>query len=313
MSTSRPPIPPAVGRQRDLPSVLFLCAVATNTALIAYATAGVPVLAVLLSIPQALLLIGCQEAKHLCVHRTFLGNPYLNDTVGIACAALFGINFVCNRYFHYQHHRATCTDADPEGQLYQLSWRTRWIWLLAPVEVLWVAFHINRVGLTFVPRARHRARSVAFFAMTAFAAAVIAAALRAPMTVVCAYLLPLALSSWLDFILTQAEHYGAPIARHVPERPRNAGALTLDVVLPLGLGWLTLHRSLHRVHHLEPGLPWYFASRRLQADASASPVHYHAFARRWLTEGPRRWPAEQNDPASSASPAPVASHCDADV
>jgi len=313
MNPSHRPGHRAAGWQRDLPSVLFLCAVATHTTLIAYATARAPMLAVLLSIPQALLLVGCQETKHLCVHRTFLSNRYFNDSVGIACAALFGLNFVCNRYFHYQHHRATCTDADPEGRLYQLSWRTRWIWLLAPVEVPWVAFHINRIGWRFVPRARHRARSVAFCTMAAFAAAVVAATLCAPMTVVCAYLLPLALCSWLDFILTQAEHYEAPITCHAPERPRNAGALTLDVVLPLGLGWLTLHRSLHRVHHLEPGLPWYFASRRMRTDATASPVRYHTFVRRWLAEGPRHWPAQRHDQAAAVPPAPIASRRDADV
>jgi fatty acid desaturase len=293
--------------------MLFLCAVAAHTALIAYTTVNAPILAVLLSLPQALLLVGCQEAKHLSVHRRFLSNPYFNDTVGMACAALFGINFVCNRYFHYQHHRATCTDADPEGHLYRLSWSTRWIWLLAPVEVPWVAFHINRIGWTFVPAAQRRLRHAAFGTIAAFAAAVAAAALCAPATVVCAYLLPLALASWIDFLLTQAEHYGAPIAHRTPGRPRNVGALTLDIVLPLGLGWLTLHRSLHRVHHLEPGLPWYFASRRMRADATASPVRYATFARRWLTQGPRRWVPRPHGEAAAASTASIASHRDADI
>ncbi|AZU59450.1 fatty acid desaturase family protein [Ralstonia nicotianae] len=281
-------------RFADVPSLLFLAGVVANTALIA--CADTPWLPALLTLPQALLLGGCQEAKHLCVHGTFLRNRRLNDTVGTVCAALFGVNFVAYRSFHYQHHRATCTDADPEGGLYALSWRTRWIWLLAPIELPWVAFHINRIGWPMVPPGQRLRRAAALAWMAAFAALIGLAACHAPRAVLFGYAIPLALFAWFDFVLTQAEHYQVDIAPAASVRA--PAALTHDIVLPLGLGWLTLHRTLHRVHHCHPGLRWFEAPRRLRADPSAAPMSYAAFVRRWLSAGPRLWLRADASPAA---------------
>lgn len=303
MSTRAPTA--ALGRVRygwlaDVPSVLFLAGVVANTSLIAWA--DTPWLLVLLTLPQALLLGGCQEAKHVCVHGTFLRHRGLNDAVGTVCAALFGVNFVAYRALHYQHHRATCTEADPEGGLYALSWRTRWIWLLAPIELPWVAFHINRLGWPMVPPGQRRQRAAALAWMVMFAVLVGIAARHAPQTVLFGYAVPLALFSWFDFVLTQAEHYQVDIVPAVPTAAaRPPGPLTLDIVLPLGLGWLTLHRPLHRVHHCHPGLRWYEAPRRLRADPTATPMPYAAFVRRWLAAGPRLWLRADGSPAAPYS------------
>ncbi|AXV79406.1 MULTISPECIES: fatty acid desaturase family protein [Ralstonia solanacearum species complex] len=277
----------------DVPSLLFLAGVVANTSLIA--CVDTPWLLTLLALPQALLLGGCQEAKHLCVHGTFLRNRRLNDAVGTVCAALFGVNFVAYRYLHYQHHRATCTDADPEGGLYALSWRTRWIWLLAPIELPWVAFHINRISWPMVPPGQRRRRTAALVWMVTFAALAGIAVCHAPQTVLFGYVMPLALFSWFDFVLTQAEHYQVDIAPAASARA--PAALTLDIVLPLGLGWLTLHRPLHRVHHCYPGLRWFEAPRRLRADPTATPMSYATFVRRWLAAGPRLWLRADGSPA----------------
>jgi len=290
----------------DLPSALFLVAVATNTVLIARTAAPLPL--AVLSLLQALLMIGCQEAKHLCVHRTFFGNRRLNDAIGIACAALFGVNFIAYRYFHFAHHRATCTEADPEGRLYSLSWRTRWIWLLAPVELPWVAWHIGRTAWPMVPPHERRQRNAALAWMVAFGLLVVALLHLAPHTIAFAYLIPLVLFSWLDFLLTQAEHYGIPI-RPYAQRPDPLAA-SHDVVLPLGLGWLTLHRTLHRVHHGNPSLRWFDAPRAMDADALATPLPYGAFVRMWLAGGPRLWLTARGEPANAAASAqdPSARH-----
>ncbi|HVW48882.1 MAG TPA: fatty acid desaturase [Trinickia sp.] len=271
------------------PSALFLLAVLINTSLIALASDTW--LAALLVVPQALLMVGCQETKHLAVHRTFFANRALNDIAGMACAALFGVNFFAYRYFHLAHHRHTCTQDDPEGRLYALSWHTRWIWMLAPIELPWVAWHLNRIGWTMVPAAKRAQRNAALLWMIAFAALLAMSARYAPRTLILAYLLPLALFAWIDFVLTQSEHYG--VAIDTGSRRRDVGLLTHDVVLPFGLGWLTLHRALHRVHHRDPALPWFQAPSRLEADATAPAPHpYGAFVRRWLREGPRLWQTE---------------------
>ncbi|VWB89062.1 fatty acid desaturase family protein [Burkholderia lata] len=282
----------------DVPSYLFLTAVVVNTVLISQALQ--PILLALLALSQAFLLVGCQEAKHQCVHGSFVSNGRLNDALGILCAALFGVNFVAYRYFHFRHHRATCTDEDPEGKLYAVSWRTRWIWILAPIELPWVAWHINRVGCPMVPSGQRGLWLAAFVGMVAFAVALSAAAWCAPHTVVWGYLVPIAIFTWFDFLLTQAEHYDAPIIPAPSQRP--SGTITLDITLPLGLGWLTLHRSLHAIHHRYPGMRWFEAPRRLRADPAAEPISYFAFVRRWLVAGPRLW-----TPAN-AGPQPAAPH-----
>ena len=281
----------------DLPSALFLTAVLANTIVIAITANSW--IAPALVLPQALLLLGCQEAKHLSVHGTFIRNRYVNDAIGIAFAALFGVNFVAYRYFHVVHHYATCTEADPEGKLYALSWRTRWIWLLAPLELPWVAWHIGRNGWPMVPPAKRPLRNAACVWMIAFAALVAIGLHYAPRAIVFAYLLPLALFSWFDFILTQAEHYGAAIGP--ASHRREPGSIAHDIVLPLGLGWMTLHRTLHRVHHREPALPWYDARRRLNEDATANPMTYGTFVRRWLASGPRLWLTEHGSPAVTST------------
>jgi fatty acid desaturase len=288
----------------DLPSLLFLGGVAANTALIALTPHTW--LRALLTLPQALLLAGCQEAKHMAVHGSFLSLRPLNDAVGIVFAALFGVNFAAYRYFHLQHHRTTCTDADPEGRLYALSWKTRWIWVLAPLELPWIAYHQNRIGWPMVPPGRLRERAIALVWTLAFWALIGLGVWRAGavrQAIFWAYLIPVVLLAWFDFVLTQAEHYGVAVVPSSAGTARSdPGAITHDIVLPLGLGWLTLHRSLHRVHHRHPALRWHRALRRLNADPTAAPITYAAFVRRWLAAGPRLWlPAEAMPAATGGS------------
>lgn len=282
----------------ELPSAAFILAVATNTVLICRTTAVWPL--VVLIVLQAILMVGCQEAKHLCVHGTFFRNRRLNDAIGIACAALFGVNFLAYRYFHFAHHRATCTEADPEGRLYSLSWRTRWIWLLAPVELPWVAWHIGRTAWPMVPANKRWQRRLALVWMVAFGLLIVAGALAAPVALACAYVIPLALFSWFDFILTQAEHYGVAVAP--VSDGRDPHTVSHDIVLPLGLGWLTLHRALHGVHHGNPALRWFEAPRALKQSTTATPLSYGGFARRWFANGPRLWITAQGRQADAMIP-----------
>jgi fatty acid desaturase len=279
----------------DIPSALFLLAVVTNTVLICR-TSALWLLAPLTML-QTLLMVGCQEAKHLSVHGTFFRHRGLNDAVGIICAGMFGVNFIAYRYFHFAHHRATCSETDPEGRLYSLSWRTRWIWLLAPLELPWVAWHIGRIAWAMVPAHKHWQRNAVVVWMTALGIAAVVGLCLAPAAVTCCYLIPLSLFAWFDFVLTQAEHYGVAI---VPAaQARDARTISHDIVLPFGLGWLTLHRGLHRVHHGHPALRWFLAPRALKRDRTAAPLSYGAFARRWFTGGPRLWLNAQGEPANA--------------
>jgi fatty acid desaturase len=269
----------------DLPSLAFLSLVVANSAAIAFVE-SLPWLVPLVLL-QAVLILGCQEAKHLCVHRSFLASHRAaNDAVGMVCAALFGVNFHAYRHFHFQHHRATCTEDDPEGHLYAKSWRSRIVWLLAPLELGWVAFHINCKAWTLVPASKRRSRNAGLLFVAVFIALAAVLAFRHPHTFVFAYVLPMALFAWFDFVLTQAEHYGVPVAP--PHQRRDPGSVTQDVQLPHLISWLMLHRPLHRVHHQHPGLRWADAPAQRVRDGGVA-VSYLQFVRRWLSEGPRLW------------------------
>jgi len=196
------------------------------------------------------------------------------------------VNFHAYRHFHFQHHRATCTEDDPEGHLYGKSIGSRVIWLLAPLELGWVAYHINRKAWSLVPASHRRQRNAGLLFVMAFAALMGVLALRHPHTFLYGYVLPMVLYSWFDFLLTQAEHYGVPVVR--AGHRRDPGAVTKDVQLPAWLSWLTLHRSLHRVHHLHPGLRWFVAPAQMVRDGSV-PITYRDVVRRWMKEGPRLW------------------------
>jgi fatty acid desaturase len=275
----------SVRRTCDVASGIFLLVAATNTALLA--TTQSVAICVPLAFVQALLLLGCQEAKHLAAHRTFFGNRLLNDWAGIACASLIGENFVAFRHFHFKHHLTTCNEDDPEGHLYALSWQTRWIWLLAPLEIYWVAFHINRIGGSLVLQGRQAAHRLSKAAWLLCIGTLAMACWLAPHAFAWAYAIPLAISAWIDLPLTQAEHFGVPVAPS--QTRRGAQELANDIQLPLGLGWAMLHRSLHCVHHRRPNGEWIDAPRQLREHASAAPVAYASFARRWLRDGPRLW------------------------
>jgi fatty acid desaturase len=170
---------------------------------------------------------------------------------------------------------------------------------VAPLELPWVAFHINRTAWPMVPAAQHGARRAAGAGMVAFVLLLGLLVWHFPQAVLWAYAIPLALFAWIDFLLTQAEHYN--VAVRPPSCRRDPGAVAHDIVLPAGLGWLTLNRSLHRVHHRHRGLRWFEAPARLREDATAAPISYAAFVRRWLAEGSRLWTAGPAAPAPDAA------------
>ncbi|SDY03784.1 fatty acid desaturase [Pseudomonas sp. NFACC08-1] len=239
---------------------------------------------------QAILMIGVQEIKHQGVHRQFLVGTPLNEAVGVFAAGIFAANFVGYRYFHLEHHRKTCQADDPEGLMYEQTWPTRWISLLGAAEQLWVAISTNRISRRYLPPNavwRWRWNNAV---IGVFAAALAFGLYEAPRLVVCVYLLPYCLFAWMDFWLTQAEHYGVRISAQGPRRP--PCEITTDVRLPKILSWLILHRSLHRTHHHAPATRWFHAyaqSRVLAKDNPGGTTGLPTFVATWMRLGPRLW------------------------
>ena len=277
----------------NMPSYLFMALCVLNTAAIAWLAEqqafGWPAVAPLIVL-QAILMIGVQEAKHQCVHRQFLVGTRLNDALGVFTAAIFGVNFVGYRCFHLEHHRKTCQVDDPEGLLYKQTWPTRLISLFGAVEQLWVAISINIYSRRYTPHhAVWRWRWNNLF-IAVFVAVLAFGVYEMPRQVVCAYLLPYCIFAWLDFWLTQAEHYGVPISAQGSRRAPSD--ITTDVYLPRVLSWLVLHRSLHRIHHDAPATRWFHAHGQSRALAKSKPggvAELSTFLATWMRQGPRLW------------------------
>jgi fatty acid desaturase len=284
------------GSRSNLPSYLFMALCILNTTAIAWLAAheGLGWLVVVPLVPlivlQAILMIGVQEIKHQGVHRQFLVGTRLNDAVGVFAAAIFAANFVGYRYFHLEHHRKTCQADDPEGLMYEQTWRTHLISLLGAAEQLWVTVTTNIISRRYTPpRAVWRWRwnnalIVVFVALLALGIH------EVPRQVVCAYLLPYCLFAWMDFWLTQAEHYGVPISA---QGSRRAPAdITTDLYLPRPLSWLILNRSLHRIHHHAPATRWFHAYAQSEVLAESKPggvTDLPTFFATWMRLGPRLW------------------------
>lgn len=292
-----PPAPPELPRPShipspswsDLPSLVYLGLFMLNTSLILLSPW--PLLTALLVVVQGFFFVGLLEMTHQCVHHAFIARSRnLNESVGLIAAALIGINMVTYRYFHLHHHRHTCDQEDPEGHLYADSPRTRWFFLVAPIAHLYVATGINRLADQYVPARKkgewQRARGVLISVMLGLG---LLCAWN-PVFFLQAYLLPLCLFAWFDFLFSQAEHYGADIAD--ADSARNVASVSYDVVVPHWLSHLMLNRNLHRVHHVWPRTRWFEAPARLQELDAMQPgrvLSFFRFSQRWFAEGPRLW------------------------
>lgn len=273
----------------DLPSLIYLGLLALNTLIILLNPW--PLLNVVFIVVQGFFFVGLLEMTHQCVHHAFIARyRRINEIVGLIAAALIGINMVTYRYFHLQHHRHTCDQQDPEGHLYADSPRTRWFFLVAPIAHVYVAVGINRLAAQYVPARKRgewqRARLVLVSVMMLLA---LVCAWN-PAFFLQAYLLPLCLFAWFDFLFSQAEHYGADIRD--ADAACNVASVSYDVTAPRWLSHLMLNRNLHRVHHVWPRTRWFEAQarqRELDAIQPGRVLSFSQFSQRWFTEGPRLW------------------------
>lgn len=274
--------------EADWPSYLYLLLFALNTAAICWLADGWYCAGFVLL--QGCFLVGMLELTHQAVHRRFVLAPAINEWVGSLAAALIGLNLTAYRHFHLEHHRHTCDESDPEGLLYAGSPATRWFWLGAPIAHLVVDWEINGLASRYVPASRRTEwmKSNGFMALVLVGLLVWAA--FSPRSFLLAYVVPMCLFGWIDFLFSQAEHFAAPV-RPVDARI-NVANVTLDVRLPRWLSHLLLNRNLHRVHHVWPRTRWFEAPGFLPTLDATQPgrvVSLPEFTVRWFRQGPRLW------------------------
>lgn len=273
----------------DAPSIAYLVIFIVNS--LAIILSPYAWLNPLLMIVQGFFFVGLLEMTHQSVHHAFIvSSRKWNEAAGLCAAALIGINMITYRYFHLEHHRHTCDAVDPEGFLYADSPRTRWFILGAPIAHLYVALGINRLAGRYVPQSKRaqwwRAQAVLITVMIGL----LCWCLLSPISFLQAYLIPLCLFAWFDFLFSQAEHYGAPIRKE--EERCNVASVSYDIKMPLWLSHLMLNRNLHRVHHVWPRTRWFEAPERMTELNVIQPsrvLSLRTFGKRWWADGPRLW------------------------
>ncbi len=273
----------------DAPSLVYLGLLALNTAVIFLNPW--PLLTAICIILQGFFFVGLLEMTHQCVHHAFIASSRRsNELVGMIAASLIGINMVTYRFFHLHHHRHTCDREDPEGHLYADSPSTRWFFLAAPIAHLYVATGINRLASLYVPAHKRKEWQRARWVMAAVMLGLALVCLWNPVFFLQAYILPLCLFAWFDFMFSQAEHYGAAVRD--TEQSCNVASVSYDVTAPRWLSHLMLNRNMHRVHHVWPRTRWFEAQARLQELDVIQPgrvLSFSRFSKRWFAEGPRLW------------------------
>ena len=200
---------------------------------------------------------------HDAAHRSIARTRWINELAGrIAIIPLFG-PFPAVRYIHLEHHKHTNEPgADPD------HWSGRGPRWLLPLRWLTQDFHYYAVYAMRPRPLRERIESYATLALlVAIASALVATGHGR--TVLFGWLLPARLAiATLAFAFDYLPHrpHNTPAkvdrfaATHVFEGP-------LKYVLSLG-------QSMHRVHHLYPGVPFYGYARVWRA----------GYARRCLTQ-----------------------------
>ena len=223
---------------------------------------------------------------HAASHRLLSRRRGLNDALGALAGWPLLTPLSAYRGFHFEHHRATNHDGDPNEPL-----NSRWMLLVgSPAYVALIHRHAWR---TLRGRAllRYLAETLAMVATLALLMAALPHAIRER-----AWLLPLAVTALLQNLRIVTEHLDLPAGRFHD---------TWQLALPPALSRWLLHYDHHLEHHLRPGLPWHKLPRyRLElAQASAIPApHQVTLARFARAVFLRKGPA----PALTSPPSPQA-------
>ena len=198
---------------------------------------------------------------HDAAHRSVARPRWINELVGrVAVIPLFG-PFPAVRYVHLEHHKHTNEpDADPD------HWSGRGPRLLLPLRWLTQDFHYYAVYATASRPRRERIEAYATLALLVAVAAILVASGHGR-TVLFGWLLPARLAI---AILAFAFDYLPHRPHAVPaKQDRFAATHIFEGRLKYAA---TLGQSLHRVHHLYPGVPFYRYAALWRAGFARTPL-----------------------------------------
>lgn len=251
--------------------------------------------AVLLVPLFSLALAGMAEVVHQGVHGNLCGRTRLgNHALGAFASALFGIDFKSYRGFHFKHHRIVNTPEDPERAFYAcpgyVSDARRWCELSAWKKLAALPGVIGSFSNTILTTLRspsplvHVLRWGIPLSIAAIGYFQGLGSWRAlALEVVVAWYLPLGLFLFIDFFLTQSEHYGSESRTAERVTLAEQYGISWNLQLPAPVEFLVMGRNLHAEHHEYPGTHWSIA----RDQRTGRTLALGAYLRAWWTNGPR--------------------------
>jgi fatty acid desaturase len=265
----------------NIPSLFFVMLLMVCAVLVVYFDNVYQKL--IFSLLLGMLLVGALEAVHQATHDNLFKFRGINSLVGTVLANILLLNFIRYRYFHAYHHAYAGTSKDPERSLY-LNGGGNGLLALILAPFFYLGFAVTVLRSNSEKDNLHNKARFYTLMLVCFVAGVVGLTVWQPYEMLFVYWLPLVLFAWFDFLLNQAEHYGAP---EISEDD-DAGQVSNDLLLPKPLAIMFLYRNFHRVHHLVPQTAWYLSAEGYRQQDSKG-LRFKDFLRRYFSEGPRLW------------------------
>ncbi|MCU1484858.1 MAG: Fatty acid desaturase [Actinomycetia bacterium] len=207
---------------------------------------------------QALVLTGLYSAMHEAAHRHLYRARWADRLAGVACASAILVDFSLYRAFHLRHHVTTATadDPEPKADLRSVGGYLAVVAAAGPAFVVGllvdaaraVAGHPPRYVRTDGQRSAVRVDAVALVAALGVA---VGGLVVAPGAVLRWWLVPLAITYSVPFILTALpEHHGCDID---PDPLANTRTVVSNPVFRF-LYW---NNNFHAEHHLAPSVAYH--------------------------------------------------------
>jgi fatty acid desaturase len=241
---------------------------------------------------QAVVLTGAYSAMHEAAHRHLFTARWANRVAGVACGSAILVDFSLYRAFHLQHHATTASadDPEPKADLHGVGGYLGVVAVAGTAFVVGLVVDVVRVVVGRPPRyvrtaVQRRAVLVDAVPLAVALALAVGGLVVAPGTVLRWWLVPLAITYTVPFILTALpEHHGCAVD---PSPLANTRTVVSNPVFRF-LYW---NNNFHAEHHLAPSVA-YHRLPELHAHLSGRHEHlsrsyvgFHAGVVRSLREG----------------------------
>jgi fatty acid desaturase len=207
---------------------------------------------------QAVVLTGTYSAMHEAAHRHLFSTRWANRVAGVLCGSAILVDFSLYRTFHLQHHASTASadDPEPKADLHGVGGYLGVVAVAGTAFVLGLLVDVVRVVVGRPPRyvrtaAQRRAVLVDAVPLALALAVAVGGLLVAPGAVLRWWLVPLAITYTVPFILTALpEHHGCAVD---PSPLAN----TRTVVSNPLFRFLYWNNNFHAEHHLAPSVAYH--------------------------------------------------------